>query len=128
MCSVGYTKRINQELEPLIQEAKQRVSEHSTAEQVIVVKTVKGNVHFFANNVSDQKYEEEKEFVQKLIEEDDAVIDCIVCMWDDFNLDLPSMNFRKLLLAANEENNHAKICLGDGTRMRTIQKCMPSPL
>ena len=119
---------VKQKFESLIQEAKQRVSEHPAAEQVVVVKTAKGNVRFFASNVSDQKYEEEKAFVQKLVEEDDAVMEYIVCMWDDYNLDLPSMNFRKLLLEVNEENNNARICLGDGTRMRTIQKCMPTPL
>ena len=114
---------INQEIELLIQEVKQRVSEHPAAEQVIVVKTAKGNVRFFANNVLDQKYEEEKEFVQKLVEEDDTVMEYIVCMWDDFNLDLPSMNFRKLLLATNEENKQAKICLGNGVKI--IRQCMP---
>ena len=110
-------------LTTLIQEARNHISEHPSAEQVIVVKTAKGNIRFFANNVLDQKYEEEKEFVQKLVEEDDIELEYIVCMWDDFNLDLPSMNFRKLLLEVNEENNNAKICLGNG--MRTIQKCMP---
>ena len=59
---------INQEVESLIQAAKQRVSEHPSAEQVIVVKTVRGNVRFFVNNVSDQKYIEEQEFVQKPIQ------------------------------------------------------------
>lgn len=113
----------NQEFESLIQEAKQRVSEHPSAEQVIVVKTAKGNVRFFANNVLDQKYEEEKEFVQKLVEEDDAVLEYIVCMWNDSSLDFPSMNFRKLLLDVNEENNHARMYLGNG--VREIQQCMP---
>lgn len=111
------------ELESLVLEAKQRVLEHLFAEQVIVVKTAKGNVRFFGNNVLDQKYEEEKDFVQKLVEEDDTVIEYIVCMWNDSNLDFPSMNFRKLLLEVNEENKHAKMYLGNG--VREIQQCMP---
>ena len=109
--------------ESLIQEAQKRVLELPSAEQVIVVKTAKGNVRFFGNNVLDQKYEEEKDFVQKLVEEDDAVIEYIVCMWNDSNLDFPSMNFRKLLLGVNEENKHAKMYLGNG--VREIQQCMP---
>ena len=112
-----------QQFEFLIQEVRKYMLEHQAAEQVIVVKTAKGNVRFFANNVLDQKYVEEKEFVRKLVEQDDTVIQYIVCMWNDESLDLPSMNFRKLLLEVNEENKYAEIYLGNG--VKEIWKCMP---
>ena len=112
-----------QQFEFLIQEVRKYMLEHQAAEQVIVVKTAKGNVRFFANNVLDQKYVEEKEFVRKLVEQDDTVIQYIVCMWNDESLDLPSMNFRKLLLDVNEENKYAEIYLGNG--VKEIWKCMP---
>lgn len=111
------------EFELLVEEVKKYILEYPMDEQVIVVKTAKGNIHSFGNNVLSQKYEEEKAFVQKLVDEDDAILECIVCMWNDLSLDFPSMNFRKLLIEASEENNHAKMYLGN--RVREIQQCMP---
>lgn len=52
------------EFEALVEEAKRYVLEYPSAEQVIVVKTAKSNVRFFANNVLDEKCEEEKRFLE----------------------------------------------------------------
>ena len=111
------------EFELLVEEAKKYVLEYPSAEQVIVVKTAKSNIRFLANNVLDEKYEDEKRFVQKLIDEEDVVIQQIVCMWNDASVDLPSMNFRKLLLKVSEENKNARMYLGK--RIMEIYKSMP---
>lgn len=107
----------------LVEEAKKHLLDYPSAEQIVVVKTAKSNIRFFANNISDQRYEDEKKIVKELINEEDVVIHYIVCMWNDFNVDLPSMNFRKLLLDISKQNMYAKMYLG--SRTMEIHKSMP---
>ena len=114
---------VEREFELLVEKAEKCILEYPTAEQVIVVKTAKSNVRFFANNVLGEKYEEEKMFIQKLIEEDDIIILSMVCMWNDSSVDFPSMNFRKLLLKISEQNKYTKMYLSNG--VREIQQSMP---
>ena len=111
------------EIALLVEEAKRCLQVYPSADQIIVVKTAKSNVGSFANNISDEKYEDEKKFVQKLIKEDDGIIEYIYCVWNDLNVDFPSMNFRKLLLEANAQNMQAKMYLGD--RIMEICQSMP---
>lgn len=58
---------LRNEPEMLIEEAEKLVPGNIMGEQVIAVKTAKGNVHCFTNNVLDSKHEKMEDcFIQKL--------------------------------------------------------------
>lgn len=99
----------------LVQTAKKIVSLNPTVDQVIVVQTEKSHIYDFMNHIlRDGQYhgqmEDEKAFVQMLSDKEE-VVRYIVCMWGDYSIDIPSMNFRKLLLAASEKNADAMLIL-----------------
>lgn len=115
---------LTNELEMLIEEAEKLVPGNIMGEQVIAVKTAKGNVHCFKIKVLDSKYEKMEDcFIQKLQNEGDAEIQYIVCMWNNYSTDVPSMNFRRRLLEACAKNAGAMIFL-QGRIMR-LEETLP---
>ena len=99
------------EFETLLQEAVRQVQMDPSADQVIVVKTAKANTYHFANHRPGESCEDEDRFVEMLSSQRDAEIRYLVCMWNNYGIEIPSMNFRKKLLAACGKNAEADILL-----------------
>lgn len=95
---------VQKEFDQLWAEAKRLVELNPSADQVIVVKTEQSNVYHFINNPLSGDYENEDRFVQMLLDQKDSVVKYIVCMWNNYALDIPSFHLRKLLLDANSRN------------------------
>lgn len=110
----------------LMGEAETQVRSHASADQVIVVKTAKSNTYCFANPAKSGVYDEEDRFVQMLSVRGDSQIQYIVCMWNSCEIDIPSMNFRKRLLAACPKNAEAGIILRTAEKLivKTLSQCM----
>ena len=70
--------------------------------------------------------QEENPFVQQLVEQDDAEIKYIVCMWNNYGVEVPSNQLRKCLLAASPKNEDALMILqGEyDYAIRTIKSTM----
>lgn len=106
----------NREYFELVHKAKELVSLNPSADQVIVVKTEKSNIYHFANHLYvdgqlDAKSEDEEKFIQMLIDKEEPVLKYIVCIWNEYSIDIPTMNFRKLLMTASEKNADAMLVL-----------------
>lgn len=102
------------EYQELVQMAKEFVLLNPSVDQVIVVKTEKSNIYHFTNQLYidgtfNEKSEDEEKFVQMLLDKEEQVLRYIVCMWNGCSIDVPSMNFRKLLLEASEKNTEAML-------------------
>lgn len=98
------------EFEQLIGEAKTQVRLNPSAEQVVVVKA-KNHIRYFMNNVMDGNYEDEERFIQQIVDENDAELKYIVCMWNAYALDVPSFHLRKRLLEICPKNAEAIMIL-----------------
>lgn len=84
--------------------------------QVIVVQTEKSNIYHFINHLYvdgqlNGKSEDEEKFIQMLLDKGEPVLKYIVCMWNEYSIDVPTMNFRKILLTASEKNTDAMLVL-----------------
>ena len=80
--------------------------------QVIVVLTERGNEHcIFVPNALTEEKADEKSLIEKLITESDTVITHLLCLWHDGenSIDLPSFDFRDMLVDMNETNLNTKI-------------------
>lgn len=116
------------ELCALLEEAERQVQANPEADQVIAVKTAKGNTYHFANHqVQAGSRADEDRFVELLREKDDVTVQYLVAMWNTCGIDLPSMHFRRRLLELSPQNAEAVIPLqGEGGYlMRTIGSTMP---
>lgn len=106
----------------LVQRAKELVLLNPSVDQVIIVKTEKSNIYHFTNRLYIDgmftgKSEDEEKFVEMLSDKKDQVIRYIVCMWNCCSIDVPSMNFRELLLEASEKNAEAMLVLQSVTEL-----------
>ncbi len=77
--------------------------------QTIVVKSLKGNIYKFINNITSK--DDELEFLNLLVSKNDTKISEIVCAWSSGEIDLPSFAFRKSLCELDANNKDAKIIL-----------------
>ncbi len=77
--------------------------------QTIVVKSLKGNIYKFINNITSK--DDELEFLNFLVSKNDTQISGIICAWSSGEIDLPSFAFRKSLCELNANNKDAKIIL-----------------
>lgn len=98
------------EYEMLIAEAKALLAEAPGAQQVIVVRSAKGNIYHLANTCVETSADEDC-YLDLLRDADDTAVAALVCMWKDGTLDVPSMHFRKGLLALNPANAAAELPL-----------------
>lgn len=91
--------------------------------QVIVALTENGNEHcIFVPNAMAEEKTVEKALIEKLIAESDTVITHLLCLWHDgeYNMDIPSFDFRILLLDMNETNLNTKIFVNAANGPSTI--------
>lgn len=121
----------NREYYELVQKAKELVALHPSADQVIVVETEKSNIYHFANHLHVdglclEKSDDEEKFVQMLLDKGEPVLKYIVCMWNEYSIDVPSMNLRKLLMAASEKNADAMLVLKSvlGLNLKSLGVCV----
>lgn len=99
------------EFEILVGEAKSLLHAHLDAQQVVVVRTTKNRIRSYVYHSMSEIIEEDNAFVRELIEKDDAEIKHIVCMWDQYAIDLPSIQLRKRLLEVSPVNGMAEMIL-----------------
>lgn len=120
------TEMVN-ELEALITEAERQILTFQDVDQVIVVKTTKSNVYSFPNHIKSKGTSDEESFLRMLAEQEDCEIKYVVAMWTDGSIDIPSMNFRKLLLEASPKNAQAVLALQgeEGIVCKSLDMCMP---
>lgn len=96
----------------LMFEAEKTCCEHPDAEQVIAVKTEKGNTYILVNrNVMSGDYSDENSFIQMLREKDDTETQYLVCKWNGKTVDVPSFHFREQLLNINPKNENTALLL-----------------
>lgn len=115
------------EFEELFQQAKGLIESEYSPQQVIAVRTVKGHTYSFANNIMYGELREEKNFIDRLVQEDDTEIKCLVCMWNTQELDIPSQHLRKLLMEMNPLNQEMMLLLkgADGYILKKLNVIKP---
>ena len=105
---------------------KNEIHLNPEAEQVVVVRTAKNRIRSFVFHSMSEILQEENPFVQQLVEQDDAEIKYIVCMWNNYGLEVPSIQLRKCLLTVAPKNEEAFMILrGEyDYAIRTIKSTM----
>lgn len=99
------------EFEVLVGEAKSLIRADLDAEQVVVVRTTKNRIRSYVYHSMSEIIKEDNAFVRELVEKDDAEIKHIVCMWNSYGIDLPSIQLRKHLLEVSPVNGLAQMIL-----------------
>lgn len=91
-------------------EALLQNSEHEQYTQAAVLHsdTQKEYSAIIKNALSSERTDE-RSLLESLKRVGDTGIRCVLCMWQDGNIDIPSLEFRKMLLALNEQNARALI-------------------
>lgn len=114
------------ELYSLLGTAERQVSAEKDAQQVIAVKTAKGNVYHFPNHCVGEPSEEDT-FLEMLLEQGDAEIQYILCMWHNYQLDVPSLHFRRRLVEICPRNKDAVVLLlGENAfHAKRVEQLMP---
>lgn len=102
---------VRTEFEVLVGEAKSLLHANLDAEQVVVVRTTKNRIRSYVYYSMSEIMEEDNAFVRELLEKDDAEIKHIVCMWNEYAIDLPSIQLRKHLLKVSPMNGLAEMIL-----------------
>ena len=92
-----------EEARALVAEARQQIPSYPSADQVITVKTAKGNVYSFPYHLVGG-HEEVEDFLRKLLENDDTVVRFVVCVWEDGNIEVPSDYLQEHLMLLNVKN------------------------
>lgn len=106
------TEELSRELSILLEEGKRRLEENPEAEQVIVVKTAKGQVCHFANRaVTAGDRRDEDAFLAELAHGGETELRALVCLWQGQALDVPSFHFRSRLLELCPNNKDAVVLL-----------------
>ena len=100
--------------------------------QVIVLKTVQGNIYCFSTPSFTEQPEAfaatEDQIVEALRNKKDTAVEVLVAMWVDGSVDMPSYSFREKLVALDPRNLETEMPLmaAEGAyATRTIGACMP---
>ena len=97
--------------------------------QIVAVKTAKDNVYYYINKAwcPETFQKEEMLFLNMLREKEDTQILFAVCLWNGGGLDIPSIHFRKGLLALCHKNEATKLLLQGEHRLiaKNLQDTMP---
>lgn len=120
---------IGSEFEPLIELAHKYVAEYPTAEQIILVKTVKNNTYFCVNKaILEGNYDDEKRLIKMLVDADDVEIEFIVGMCENGGLEAPSYHFKESILEICPKNEDAiYVAKGiNGMVFKRIKSAMPT--
>ena len=121
-------ERFSFEFEKILTQARAIVKAEVSAQQIVVVETSKSHIYHFANHdVMSGVRTDEETFVKTLIEREDTEIRYAVCLWNDFQLDVPSLHFRKLLLKINPANAETLFLLngGEGLTAKALKAMLP---
>ena len=95
--------------------------------QAVVLRSALGNEYgAVIPNVLSEDRAEEASLIQRLKEAKDTEIDCVLCVWQDQSIDIPSFSFRERLLALNSKNSEALLFVmtGDGVSGTKLFKTM----
>ena len=102
-------------------------AEKSQYTQAIVLISSKENEYgaVIGNAISKDKAEEEA-FLKRLKDACDTEVCCLLCMWEDGNIDLPSIDFRKMLCEASAKNTETQIFVmtQNGTALKKLGSTM----
>ena len=93
----------------LKEEAKKKIEIEQNVDQVIVVRTNSKKIYHFVNHGI--SIEEEMQFIGFLRKNNDTIITELLCLWSSKELDVPSWNFRTLLMELHPNNKKAKLVL-----------------
>lgn len=114
-------KTLTEEFKEMFHEGEQQFLLTPEADHVVVVKSAKENTYLYASReLSQGGIEDAEKFVQMLQSIDETEVKLIVCLFNGKHninpssqpfLEIPSYDFRKLLLAANAKNMEALIFL-----------------
>lgn len=119
--------RQKDELLGLLEQARELAKVESTAQQVILVKTAKGNVYHVSNRDVERGADEDG-LLRQLRDGEDPQVQAVACMWKEGGaLDVPSIRFRQLLLELDSRNGDALLPLqGENVLVaRTLRETMP---
>lgn len=110
----------------LLKNAQCLVKSASEGQQVILAETATSQVRGFVNR-DVAKAEDEEAFLSVLREQGETELRRLVCMWYDGALDVPSIRFRRSLLALCPKNKDAQLILqGENIYvLRTVAATMP---
>ena len=102
-------------------------AEKSQYTQAIVLISSKENEYgaVIGNAISKDKAEEEA-FLKRLKDACDTEVWYLLCMWEDGNIDLPSIDFRKMLCEASAKNTETQIFVmtQNGTALKKLGSTM----
>lgn len=103
-----------------IHEEARRVLEASSAQQVVALTTLSGQVHLLENqHIIDSDITDEQALLTKLDPADPVTH--MVCLWNPTGgADIPSYHLRTGLVTLNPENAKALVLMSNGTT-RTIE-------
>ena len=83
-------------------------AEKSQYTQAIVLSSATGKEYSVRiNNVLSQEKTDETALLEKIKESGDTEIGCVLCMWQDYGIDIPSYAFRESLCALNTKNSES---------------------
>lgn len=112
------------ELLTIAQNDISNVSAQQYAQSIVCI-TASGNIyHTVLGNACTKEKNAEKAFLQSLADNNDTVINRMVCMWSDKSLDVPSHDLREMICALHPDNANAKILLqgDDGYVIKKISE------
>ena len=108
-------EKIPVEMEELLYEAEKLIESEgslSQGEQVIVVLTAKSHRFSLVNhNIMEGDLSEEENFIKGLVEVGETEIKYLVCMWQEYMLDIPSQHMREQLIKLNPLNKEMYLLL-----------------
>lgn len=92
----------------LIESSKMQISVIENQQAVIALETEKCNIYSeIFNPTEDHNYT----IFEKMTTNSDEIVKKIICIFDNEQLDVPSFQFRKMLIALDESNIDAEILL-----------------
>ncbi len=97
----------------------------STAEQLVFVQTVKGNVYYVSGNPmlgAEENVRMAETLTFTMMQKADTHVAYIICVWKQKQVDVPSIAVRKALYELDYQNGDAKIVL-NGT-VRKLEDCI----
>ena len=93
------------ELEALMAEAHDQIRKNPDAEQVIAIRTARGNLHLAV--LTEDDVSQEAEVLKKMKEQGDTKVICFLAIWNDGNIDCGSKKLREGIRRMNWDNYEA---------------------
>lgn len=98
-------------------------------QQLVLAKTVQGNIYHFVNDWQGSEGRDESRFVSMLMGKMDTRLEYLICLWntEDLTLEVPSWHLRTLLLGACPENRNTLLLLQGENHLnvRTLESVLP---